>query len=102
VYTFGEVNDDEYKRLQIRKTIEEHLDKEMRLRPQGLKVLSLFFIDRVANYRDYDDDGNPQPGKYARMFEEEYVVTCIRKGAGTRGKLGATWLLKNAPEVGAG
>jgi type III restriction enzyme len=69
----GEVNDDEYKRLQIRKTIEEHLDKEMSLRPQGLKVLSLFFIDRVANYRDYDDDGNPQPGKYAQMFDEEYA-----------------------------
>jgi type III restriction enzyme len=68
----GEVNDDEYKRLQIRKTIEEHLDKEMQLRPRGLKVLSLFFIDRVANYRWYDDDGNPQPGKYALMFEEEY------------------------------
>lgn len=68
----GEVNDGEYKRLQIRKTIEEHLDKEMRLRPQGIKVLSLFFIDRVANYRQYDDDGNPQPGKYALMFEEEY------------------------------
>jgi len=69
----GEVNDDEYKRLQIRKTIEEHLDKELRLRPEGLKVLSLFFIDRVANYRSYDDDGNPQPGKYAVMFEEEYA-----------------------------
>ena len=68
----GGVNDDEYKRLQIRKTIEEHLDKEMRLRPRGLKVLSLFFIDRVANYRWYDGDGNPQPGKYALMFEEEY------------------------------
>ncbi len=68
----GQVNDDEYKRLQIRKTIEEHLDKEMQLRPQGIKVLSLFFIDRVSNYRRYDDDGNPQPGKYARMFEEEY------------------------------
>jgi type III restriction enzyme len=68
----GEVNDDEYKRLQIRKTIEEHLDKETQRRAQGLKVLSLFFIDRVANYRWYDDDGNPQPGKYAVMFEEEY------------------------------
>ena len=74
----GEVNDDEYKRLQIRKTIEEHLDKEMQLRPRGLKVLSLFFIDRVANYRWYDDDGNPQQGKYARMFEEEYT-RAIRK-----------------------
>jgi len=68
----GEVNEDEYKRLQIRKTIEKHLEKEMELRPKGLKVLSLFFIDRVANYRWYDDDGNPQPGKYAKIFEEEY------------------------------
>ena len=74
----GDVNDDEQKRLQIRKTIEEHLDKEMRLRPKGLKVLSLFFIDRVANYRAYDDEGNPQKGKYAVMFEEEYA-RAIRK-----------------------
>ncbi|WP_440997534.1 type III restriction-modification system endonuclease [Arhodomonas sp. SL1] len=69
----GQVDDDEYKRLQIRKTIEEHLDKELKLTPRGIKVLSLFFIDRVSNYRDYDEDGNPQPGKYARMFEEEYL-----------------------------
>lgn len=68
----GEVDPDEFKRLQIRKTIEEHLDKEMRLRPQGIKVLSLFFIDKVANYRWYDEDGNAQKGKFARMFEEEY------------------------------
>ncbi len=74
----GQVNDDEYKRLQIRKTIEKHLDKELVLRPRGLKVLSLFFIDRVANYRWYDDDGNPQPGKYATMFEEEYA-RAVRK-----------------------
>ncbi len=68
----GEVDPDEYKRLQIRKTIEEHLDKEVRLRPQGIKVLSLFFIDKVANYRWYDEDGNQQKGKFAVMFEEEY------------------------------
>ena len=74
----GGVNDDEYKRLQIRKTIDEHLDKELKLRPRGLKVLSLFFIDRVANYRGYDDDGNKLKGKYAQMFEEEYV-RAIRK-----------------------
>ena len=74
----GDVNDDEQKRLQIRKTIEEHLDKEMLLRPRGLKVLSLFFIDRVANYRAYDDDGTPLKGKYAEMFEEEYA-RAIRK-----------------------
>ena len=74
----GEVDPDEYKRLQIRKTIEEHLDKEMRLRPQGIKVLSLFFIDRVANYRRYDEDGNPQKGPFALIFEEEYA-RAIRK-----------------------
>lgn len=74
----GEVNDDEYKRLQIRKTIEEQLDKEMQLKPKGIKVLSLFFIDRVANYRWYDEDGIPRPGKYAVMFEEEYK-RAIRK-----------------------
>jgi len=68
----GKVNEDEYKRLQIRKTIEKHLEKEMELRPKGLKVLSLFFIDRVANYRWYNDEGNPKPGKYAKIFEEEY------------------------------
>ncbi len=71
--SIGEVDPDEYKRIQIRKTIEEHLDKEMRLRSQGIKVLSLFFIDKVANYRWYDGDGNPQKGKFALMFEEEYV-----------------------------
>ena len=74
----GEVDQDEYKRLQIRKTIEEHLDKEMLLSHRGIKVLSLFFIDRVANYREYDEQGNARPGKYATMFEEEYV-RAIRK-----------------------
>lgn len=69
-HAIGEVDVDEYKRLQIRKTIEEHLDKELRLTPMGIKVLSLFFIDKVSNYRD---DGMPsQKGKYALMFEEEY------------------------------
>lgn len=74
----GQVNEDEHKRLQIRKTIEEHLDKELQLRRRAIKVLSLFFIDRVASYRDYDEDGNPRPGKYAVMFEEEYA-RAIRK-----------------------
>ena len=70
-HAIGEVNEDEYKRLQIRKTIEEHLDKELRLTPMGIKVLSLFFIDKVSNYRDYDAPDTK--GKYARMFEEEYA-----------------------------
>ncbi|TCS84500.1 type III restriction-modification system endonuclease [Tepidibacillus fermentans] len=70
--SIGDIDDDTIKRYQIRKTIEEHLDKELRLNPRGIKVLSLFFIDKVANYRDYDKDGNPVKGKYAIMFEEEY------------------------------
>ena len=68
----GDVNQDEYKRLQIQKTIEEHLNKELKLTTLGIKVLSLFFIDKVANYRFYDAEGKAQKGKYAVMFEEEY------------------------------
>lgn len=56
----GDVDDLAIKEQQIRKTIEEHLDKELVLNKQGIKVLSLFFIDRVANYRYYDKDGNSQ------------------------------------------
>lgn len=69
----GEVDPDEYKKLQIRKTIEEHLNKELRLKPHGIKVLSLFFIDKVANYRQYDNEGNPTKGKFAKMFEELFT-----------------------------
>lgn len=68
----GDIDDDIIKRFQIRKTIEEHLEKENRLNKRGIKVLSLFFIDKVANYRDYSKDGAIIPGKYATMFEEEY------------------------------
>lgn len=69
----GDIDDDVIKRFQIRKTIEEHLEKENRLNKKGIKVLSLFFIDKVANYRDYSKDGAIIPGKYATMFEEEYA-----------------------------
>jgi type III restriction enzyme len=65
-------NDLQIKRAQIRKTIEEHLNKELKLNPLGIKVLSLFFIDNVANYRQYDGDNNRIPGPYAKIFEEEY------------------------------
>jgi len=75
----GDVDDDTMKRLQIRKTIEEHLDKELRLTREGIKVLSLFFIDKVANYRQYDEEGNPQKGKYALWFEEEYKEISKRR-----------------------
>ena len=59
-------------REMIRRTIREHLDKEKRLRPQGIKVLSLFFIDTVDRYRRYDQDGHAVKGEYAEMFETEY------------------------------
>ncbi|MDI6618101.1 MAG: DEAD/DEAH box helicase family protein [Clostridiales bacterium] len=68
----GDIDDLEIKNQQIKKTIEEHLDKELVLNKKGIKVLSLFFIDRVANYRYYDKDGNPHKGIYARMFEKNY------------------------------
>lgn len=68
----GDVDDDVIKEQQIRKTIEEHLDKELSLNDKGVKVLSLFFIDRVANYRFYDEEGRAQKGKYALMFEKHY------------------------------
>ena len=68
----GDVDADAMKRLMIRRTIQEHLEKEKRLAPLGIKVLSLFFIDAVEHYRSYDADGNPVKGKYARIFEEEY------------------------------
>ncbi|VTU24969.1 type III restriction-modification system StyLTI enzyme res [Variovorax sp. SRS16] len=59
-------------REMIRRTIKEHLDKEKRLRPLGIKVLSLFFIDAVDKYRVYDAQGDAQKGLYATIFEEEY------------------------------
>lgn len=69
---WGDVDAMAIQRQMIRRTIREHLDKEKRLRPLGIKVLSLFFIDEVAKYRQYDDEGNPVKGEYARIFEEEY------------------------------
>lgn len=57
---------------QMKETIEEHLKKETRLQGQGIKVLTLFFIDKVANYRQYTDKGIPTKGKYAKWFEEIY------------------------------
>ena len=69
---WGDVEPLAIQREMIRRTIKEHLDKEKRLRPQGIKVLSLFFIDAVEKYRKYDDDGNAVKGVYAQIFEEEY------------------------------
>jgi type III restriction enzyme len=70
---YGDVDSLGLQRLMIRRTIQEHLNKEKRLRPQGIKVLSLFFIDAVDKYRQYDEEGNAVKGDYARLFEEEYA-----------------------------
>ena len=68
----GNVDEDQLRRIQIRETILSHIQRERELYRKGIKVLSLFFIDEVANYREYDAAGQPVNGKYARMFEEEY------------------------------
>lgn len=69
---WGDVDSLIVAREMIRRTIREHLDKEKRLRPQGIKVLSLFFIDAVNRYRCYDENRNACKGDYAWLFEEEY------------------------------
>ncbi|WP_429019664.1 type III restriction-modification system endonuclease [Aeromonas allosaccharophila] len=85
----GEVDADTFKRLQVSKTVEEHLNKELKfyqkvttgatasdhaaiIKAHGIKVLSLFFIDKVANYRSYDADGTVVQGKFAQWFEDEF------------------------------
>lgn len=70
---WGDIDGLIVQRQMIRRTIREHLDKELRLRPHGIKVLSLFFVDAVDKYRRYDDDGNAVKGPYAEIFEEEYA-----------------------------
>lgn len=69
---YGDVEPLAIQRQMIKRTIKEHLDKEKRLRPQRIKVLSLFFIDSVEKYRQYDSEGNKIKGDYARIFQEEY------------------------------
>lgn len=70
--TVNDIDGSEIRRQMIHRTIKEHFDKEIDLRPKGIKVLTLFFIDKVANYREYDPDGNQLKGEYSQIFEEEY------------------------------
>ena len=68
----GSVSEEQLRRIQIRETILSHIERERQLFAKGIKVLSLFFIDEVAKYRQYDAQGNATGGTYAQIFEEEY------------------------------
>lgn len=68
----GKVNEEQMRRIQIRETIKSHIEREEQLFKQGIKVLSLFFIDEVAHYKQYDSAGQPVNGDFADWFEEEY------------------------------
>lgn len=74
----GGLNDDILK-FQIERTVENHFEKLAKLKPQGIKVLSLFFIDRVANYRDYSTEGEVVQGKFALWFEAAFNKTIQKK-----------------------
>ena len=69
----GDVSEKAIQLIQIRETIKSHFEKERALFQQGIKTLSLFFIDEVANYKSYDADGNEVQGPLWKMFEDEYT-----------------------------
>lgn len=69
----GDISETDMRRIQIRETILSHFEKEERLFNMGIKTLSLFFIDEVAKYRQYDEDGKELLGEYGKIFEEEYI-----------------------------
>lgn len=68
----GDVSEKAIQQIQIRETVKSHFEKERALFNQGIKTLSLFFIDEVANYKSYDADGNEVQGPLWKMFEDEY------------------------------
>lgn len=76
----GDVAENDIRRIQIRETILSHFEKEEELFDKGIKVLSLFFIDEVAKYREYDEDGNQLLGIYGKIFEEEYLKALNSRG----------------------
>lgn len=69
----GDTNELTMQRVQIRKTIKSHFEKERQLFKRGIKCLSLFFIDEVAKYKSYDEEGNEVKGVFQKIFEEEYA-----------------------------
>lgn len=80
----SKVSEEQLRRIQIRETILSHIQRERELFYKGIKVLSLFFIDEVAKYKQYDETGQPINGIYADMFEEEYnnVINELQIGIG--------------------
>ncbi len=96
----GDESEENQRRIQIRETIRSHFDKERELFARGVKTLSLFFIDEVANYRNRAEDGSPCKGRFAEIFEEEYragmndALTLFDEGT-PYGK----WLRGIAPEA---
>lgn len=80
----GKVSEEQLRRIQIRETILSHIQRERELFYKGIKVLSLFFIDEVAKYKQYDAAGQPANGIYADMFEEEYndIISNLQIGMG--------------------
>lgn len=80
----GKVSEDQLRRIQIRETILSHIQREQELFYKGIKVLSLFFIDEVAKYKQYDEAGVATNGLYADMFEEEYddIINNLQIGVG--------------------
>lgn len=68
----GSIDEEQIRRIQIHETIASHIERERQLFHKGIKALSLFFIDEVAKYKQYDESGQPMNGIYADMFEEEY------------------------------
>ena len=70
----GDISEADLRRVQIRETIRSHFEKEKELFSRGIKTLSLFFIDEVAKYRRYDEDGNEINSQYGEIFEQEYTA----------------------------
>ena len=69
----GDISEEDMRRIQIRETIASHFEKEEMLFNKGIKTLSLFFIDEVSKYRQYDENGEEVLGEYGKVFEEEYI-----------------------------
>ena len=75
----GDISEKDMRRIQIRETILSHFEKEEKLFNMGIKCLSLFFIDEVAKYRQYDENGEELLGEYGQMFEQEYISVLNEK-----------------------